>query len=70
MAKSKFELAMMALETAIAVVDAANRAKAAYAALAEAAKRDHELTQLESDTLDAKADAIFSSPASQPSGLD
>lgn len=58
----------MALEAAAAAAKAMTAAKASYDAIAAAAKRSMELTPDESKQLDAEAEKIFASPASQLSG--
>lgn len=65
---TKFELALKALQLAIAAADALQRAREVYDAIAEQAKRDSELTPEQAAALDEKAKAIFASPASHPSG--
>jgi hypothetical protein len=63
-----FALLLEVLGIAAAAADAAAKSKAVYQKLREAAQQSHELTDTESAELDAKAEAIFSGPASQPSG--
>jgi uncharacterized protein (DUF2384 family) len=65
---TQFQLALLALEWAIASADATAKARAVYNAIAEQAKRDHAFTPEESAALDAKAAEIFGSEASKPSG--
>lgn len=63
-----FALAMQALNYAAATADAAAQARLLAGKLKEAAAQSGELTDEQSAELDAKAEAIFSSPASKPSG--
>lgn len=64
----KHEEILKILELAIAATELAARARAVYDKAREQAERDHELTPEQSADLDARGEAAFNSPASQPSG--
>jgi len=61
-------MALKALELAAAAADAAAKAKEVANILKKHAQQSQELTPEQSAELDAKAEAIFASDASQPSG--
>lgn len=61
-------IALKALEEAAAATEALARAKRVYDVFVAEAKRANEMTPLESEALDARADVVFASDASQPSG--
>lgn len=63
-----YALALELLNILAATADAAAKSKAAYLKVREALKQTHELTDEQSAELDARAEAIFASPESQPSG--
>jgi hypothetical protein len=56
------------LELTAAATSAAAQAREVYNALRESAQQAEQLTPEQAAELDAKAEAVFSSPASQPSG--
>lgn len=57
-----------ALNTAAAAMELAARARLLYETLRQSAQQSTELTADESAALDARAEAIFAGPESQPSG--
>jgi len=61
-------MALKALELAAAAADAAAKSKEIANVLKAAAQQSNELTEEQSAQLDAKAEEVFASPASQPSG--
>jgi len=63
-----FELALQILAAAAAATDAAAKSKQAYEKVRLSLQQTHELTDAQSAELDRRAEAIFASPASQPSG--
>ncbi len=64
----KYQLLLQVLNWVATAVDAAAKARAVYDSLRESAQQSQELTPEESAALDARAEEIFASPASQPSG--
>lgn len=62
------QLIIEILEIAATTAAAAARARAAYESVRQAMKQTHELTPEQEADLDARAEAIFSSEASKPSG--
>lgn len=63
-----FLLAIQALDAVAAAADAYQRASAIANALKQSAQQSQELTAEQSAELDAKAETVFASAASQPSG--
>lgn len=63
-----FALILEALKIVAATADAAARSKQVYEALRLSAQQAHALTAEQAAQLDAEAERVFSSPASQPSG--
>lgn len=64
----KFALLLKILEAAAAAADALTRIRRLYLEFKAEAQRANELTPEQSAELDAKAEVIFASEASQPSG--
>lgn len=65
---SEFQMAMLALKSLAASLEAVAAWKAVYAKAREQAQRTNELTPAESKQLDDKALEIEASVAQQPSG--
>lgn len=63
-----FATILEALQLAAATANAAARARAIYDKAREQAAKDKALTDEESAALDAEAEKVFGSAASQPSG--
>lgn len=64
----KFALILELLEIVAMTLSAAAKARAAYQSVRDAMQQTHELTPEQEAQLDARAEAIFASEASKPSG--
>lgn len=64
----QYKILLQVLEWMAVAMDAAAKARAVYNALRESAQQSEELTPEQTADLDARAEAIFASDASQPSG--